>query len=193
MSDQQNCPKCGQPVQKQWQYCPYCNVNLTIPTGPEKPPVRFPGSQGGEWKTLDSEVRQDTIASAIGLAVLACVITLIVIALLVSGQPAAGLVLGVACAFVGGILLLLRADQPRESHPSGGRAVVVPPPSGAPQHRGSDNTATVVASVVGGVAAGLAGGAALAMLIAFLLVVAVLSAIGQALEQCADACNKLGH
>ena len=159
----EQCPRCGKAVQAGWQYCPFCNAELTLPSVSTGIREGYARHHLEDWteRPLDVEVRRDSGAVGAGLIAVGVLGFIGLFAIVLGGNfdwdPQIILIFGI------GLVVLVLIGVARVAHKSRTPA------------------AAAGTAVAGGCATALMG-AALAILVALLAFV-------QALQNCSKGCN----
>jgi hypothetical protein len=133
--------------------------------------------------SLDVEVRNDSVGTAVALGVVALIVFFVVITLFAAGKSVLALLAIVVGTVIGALVLLSGAGQPK-SVPAPARSAAL-----ARQRRDTDRTITA-ATGVAGVLGGCALGALVTGVIGIMLVLAFVAAVGNALETCLNCGNQ---
>jgi hypothetical protein len=162
----EQCPRCGEAVQSGWQYCPFCNAELAVPSASRGIREGYSDRHRREdWteRPLDAEVRRDSSAVGAGLIALVVLGFIGLFAIVLPGNanwdPQIILILGA------GLLVMVLIGVIRVA-----------------RKRRTPGAATGTA---------LAGGCATALMGAALLTLASMLALAQALQNCGKGCS--GH
>ena len=160
----EQCPRCGKAVQGGWQYCPFCNAQLAVPSASTGIRARYADRRRLEdWteRPLDIEVRRDSSAVGAGLIAVGVLGFIGLFAVVLGGNfdwdPQVILILGI------GLVVLVLIGVARVAHKS--------------------RTPAAAAGTA------IAGGCATAVMGAALVILVAMLAIAQALQNCSKGCN----
>ncbi|HMF19130.1 MAG TPA: hypothetical protein VKE98_18110 [Gemmataceae bacterium] len=165
-SSLEQCPRCRKGVQAGWQYCPFCNAELAVPSAPTGIRAGYADRQRLEDRMempLDVEVRRDSSAVGAGLIAVG-VLGFIGLFAIVSirgnfdWDPQVVLILGI------GLVVMVLIGVARVAHKS--------------------RTRTAAASTA------VAGGCMTAVMGAVLVFLVGMLVLAQALQSCSKGCNE---